>query len=142
MSWLSKIDTNDIIQKYDDVRKFFSSNKEPSQDEVYAILSNVLLDPIDLCQPSKRARKRGYKELFFLEFKELLCTSSEKYKKLKRDIEGNLDKSATVIISMISAVLSERIGVEVGAGVGLCAIFLFSAIRLGVEVFCRFSGST
>jgi hypothetical protein len=138
MPWLTKIDTNNIIEEYDDVRKFFSSNKELSQDEVYTTLNNILLDPMDLCRPSKHVAERGYKELFFLEFKELLCTNNKKYNELRKDIDSNLGKSATVTISMISAVLSDRIGVEVGAVVGLCAILLFSAVKLGIESFCRF----
>jgi hypothetical protein len=87
-------------------------------------------------------KKKGRRDVFFFdkledEFHLFLCSNSQRYVKLKRDLAQQGGKSQTVVVSAISAAVAAQLGAAIGAVVPLIAICLITLLKLGKEAYCR-----
>ena len=75
----------------------------------------------------------GFKD----EFRLLMCTEDEKYKKLRDAIEKSTDKSQTTLISMMAGTLGAYLGVAAALVIPLVVLCMLIVVKLGVGAFCR-----
>lgn len=74
---------------------------------------------------------------FKIEWRDLSCTDSEKYKDLRAQVKALRGKPATVVVSAIAASFATGFGIASGILVPFVAILLHGALTLGNNVMCR-----
>lgn len=98
-------------------------------------------DPGLLGLTDEERRDRNYPaelwQAFKLEYYELTCTSSAKYKNLRAKVANLKGSSATVIVSSIAAGIASTVGLAAAVLVPFVAILLHGALTVGNNVMCR-----
>lgn len=70
------------------------------------------------------------------EFHIFFCTDDKKYDDLKIKLKESSGVTSTTVLSIIAAAIADSLGFEAGALVGLVAVCLYGAIRIGKEAYC------
>jgi hypothetical protein len=77
------------------------------------------------------------KKEFFIMF----CGDSEKYAALWKEVEQLKDKSSDAIVMTVSAYIGATLGLEAGVLGGLCALCLYTVLKIGKDAFCAYAGA-
>ena len=70
------------------------------------------------------------------EFHIFFCTDDEKYNELRTKLKESGNATATTIVGIIAAAIGDILGFEAGALVGLIALCIYCAIKIGKEAYC------
>lgn len=88
---------------------------------------------------SVKPAPRGLWERVRREVRLIVCTKDAKYRILRARLIRSSRKAESVIVGWISAAVGHALGAEAGFVSSLVVLSLLSAIRVGVEVWCRAS---
>jgi ABC-type antimicrobial peptide transport system permease subunit len=73
------------------------------------------------------------------EFHVFLCTDDAKYEDLREKLRESASVTSTTVLSAIAAAIGSTLGFEAGAIVGLVAVCIYAAIKIGKEAYCAAS---
>ena len=149
MDWIDKIEPLDLIAEapqiqildFDDcysiddaaalmvqgAPQFFASLKTKEKEELvkgYYKRSHEELPPKEWWPKVKN------------EFHIFLCTDDNKYTDLRKKLKESGSVTSTTVLSAVAAAIGSSLGFELGAIVGLVAVCIYGAIKIGKEAYC------
>jgi hypothetical protein len=116
---------------------FESENLNMRDWDVLAIVQGLGVSASARSDGVHRPPPVTYWAAFKDEFRLLVCTEDEKYKKLRDAIEKSTDKSQTTLISMMAGTLGAYLGVAAALVIPLVVLCMLVVVKLGVGAFCR-----
>jgi hypothetical protein len=91
--------------------------------------------------PDRRPPKT-YWDCVKSEFRVFLCSPDQRYSELWSRLGKIENQGTTAIVSVISAYMGNRLGIEAGVISGFVAVCLYGALKIGKEALCKYlSGS-
>lgn len=149
MDWIDKIEPLDLITEAPQIQ-ILDFDDSYSIDDAAALMVQgapqffASLKTKEKEELIKGRYKRSYEELppkeWWLkvkrEFHVFLCTDDNKYADLRKKLKDSGNVTSTTVLSAIAAAISSSLGFELGSIVGLVAVCIYGAIKIGKEAYC------